>query len=199
MFGRSVAASTAVCRTRVRTDETAVRHRRCPNHEVVRLNRDGSKPCAVMGIQVRPAGPADGPSLDIVRQQAMEAAYAERYDREAVADVVATPPTAQASWLAEDRYVALVGETPVTPAGYAVGDPVDGRLAALYVAPDYQGRGYGTTLLEAIETRLREAEVATLVVDAPAAAGSFFTERGFEQTGTDPAAAIPTVTLEKQL
>lgn len=146
---------------------------------------------------LRAARPADRPALEIVRQQAIEAAYAERYERDAVAAWVATPEAALAKWIDDDRFVVLVAETDVTQVGYAVGDRSSGRIEAIYVAPDYGRRGYGTALLEAIEARCAAAGASTLTVDAPAPVAAFFREQGFDRHGGPSDEPIPRVRLEK--
>lgn len=152
-----------------------------------------------MDARLRPAVPADRPSLEIIRQQAVEAAYEDRYDQQTVAEWVTTPDVALASRIEDDQSVAVVAETAVTQVGFAVADVESGRLVAIYVSPDYERRGHGTALLEAVAERLREAGVETMTVDAPEAVAPFFRQHGFDPADPAPDAPVPAVRMSKPL
>jgi ribosomal-protein-alanine N-acetyltransferase len=75
-----------------------------------------------------------------------------------------------------------------TPVGYALavtdGDDEAGYLAELAVAPDHQGEGHGSALLDALADRLRGSDVSELRVavrEVDGAARAFYRERGFER------------------
>lgn len=133
-----------------------------------------------MAIEVRRAVPGDVPSLEIIRRQAIEATYSAHYPREAYADLVATPDPDLPTWIESDRYVVVVGETPVTPASFAACDRRDGELLAMCTAPDYEGRGYASRLLCELIDSLSETDVEFLSVWAPDPVRPFFRENGFE-------------------
>ncbi|WP_436911677.1 GNAT family N-acetyltransferase [Halosimplex marinum] len=74
------------------------------------------------------------------------------------------------------------------PVGYALavtdGDDEAGYLAELAVAPDHQGEGYGSALVDALVDRLRESdadELRVTVREVDGAAREFYRERGFER------------------
>ncbi|MFB6150853.1 MAG: GNAT family N-acetyltransferase [Haloarculaceae archaeon] len=72
----------------------------------------------VLRPEIRQARRDDAPTLDVLRRQAVEAAFGDAYDRGAVADVVASASTDLETWTGDDRYEVLVVETDVTPVGY---------------------------------------------------------------------------------
>lgn len=150
-----------------------------------------------MSVTLRLATPADRPALEIIRRQAIEAAYSGSYERERFADLVARPDPDLLEWLRDDRYLALLAETPVTPVGYAVCDREGGELLALYVSPDYEDRGHASKLLERLEAEL--SAVATMTVWAPEPSVPFFRARGFATTGEARGGDIPRERLEKSL
>ncbi|MDR8390341.1 GNAT family N-acetyltransferase [Aliifodinibius sp. S!AR15-10] len=55
----------------------------------------------------------------------------------------------------------------------------DGHIDCFYIHRDYQRRGVGRTLYQALETRAREWHVPSLKVEASITALSFFREMGF--------------------
>lgn len=55
----------------------------------------------------------------------------------------------------------------------------DGLLDHLYVHKDWQGKGVGKLLVQAIENKARELNLKTIVTDASITAKSFFEKMGF--------------------
>lgn len=152
-----------------------------------------------MAAIVRSATLADRPALEIIRRQAIEASLSERYDRGRFAALVAEPDAELAEWLETDRYLALVVETSVTPVAYAVGDLQAGELLALYTAPDYQGRGYATQLLERIQERMAASAAPSLDVWTLEPAVDFFRASGFVTADERTESPVPRVRLRKHL
>lgn len=152
-----------------------------------------------MSATVRPATLADRPALEIIRRQAIEASWSDRYDRERFADLVAAPDAELAEWLGRNRYLSLVVETSVTPVAYAVCDLETGELLALYTAPDYERRGYATRLLERIQDCVAASTGSSLEVWTPEPAADFFRENGFVTVDERAESPIPRVRLRKHL
>ena len=164
------------------------------------ISAPASCPLAGMPVTVRPATPADRPALEIVRRQALEAALSGRYDRGAFAELVAEPEAELETWLSSDRFSAVVAETAVTPAAFAVGDRRTGEVVAVYTAPDYERRGYATRALERVEQGARSAGLEELTVWTPEPSVGFFTAAGFEpEEGRRVVAGVPHVRLWKAL
>lgn len=136
-----------------------------------------------MSATIRTMTEADRPAVEIVRRQAIEDAYSDRYDRSLVAEQVAAPESALSIWGTAERSIALVAETAVTIVSYGVLDAQNRELLALYTVPDYQNRGYATEILRALMARARKAGCSCVIVWAPEPSVAFFTHCGFEPTG----------------
>lgn len=134
-----------------------------------------------MTSRLRPATPADVPSLQVVRQQALEAGFSAHYPRSAFADLVAVPDDRLAGWIRTDGVVVLVAETDVTAVGFGAYDTQTARVLALYTAPEYQGRGCASAILDRFERRARDDGRPRLRATAPLNALGFFERRGFER------------------
>lgn len=135
-----------------------------------------------MGVRIRTATPADFPILEIIRRQAVEAAYADVYDRVLYADKVAKPDEHLATWVESEEHLTLVAESDITPVAYLVIDRTTGQLLHLYTSPDYVRRGYASELINKIESTLADSGVAKLWAWSPIPALEFFTKVGFTRT-----------------
>jgi len=132
------------------------------------------------GRRVREGRAADMPAL-----RAVQAAVLAEPWEELLAVAVDGPPILLVA-TATDPGTAT-GDA-ATPVGYALavtdGDDDAGYLAELAVAPDHQGAGHGSALLDALVDRLRESGVGELRVtvrEVDEAARAFYRERGFER------------------
>ncbi|GGN84788.1 MULTISPECIES: GNAT family N-acetyltransferase [Haloarcula] len=135
-------------------------------------------------MNVREATAADVPALDVIRRQAIEAAFTGEYDRAVFADLVASPDDRLPEWVADPAWVVLVVESEVTAVGYGAVNTETGELGALYTAPDHEGSGCGSTLLEQLERRACEAGRDRLRAATPRTAVGFFERHGFERGET---------------
>lgn len=132
-----------------------------------------------MGVEIRHATPADYPVLEVVRRQAIEASYADVYDRADYATDVATPVQELDSWIESPDHLTLVAESDVTPVAYLAGDLRSGQLLHLYTSPDYARRGYASQLVDAAVTK---TEMPNVWAWCPKPALEFFTTIGFART-----------------
>jgi putative acetyltransferase len=79
------------------------------------------------------------------------------------------------------RLKIWVAEVDACIAGWAA---IDGdRLEGMYVDPAFAGKGFGTGLLELVESRMRAAGLASISADASANAEHFYLQRGYEPAG----------------
>ena len=151
-----------------------------------------------MGIEIREATLGDGPSLEIVRRQAIEASFSDAYSRSEYADIVASPDPNLHSWIESEAVLVLVAESPVTPVSFAVLDRNNAELHGIYTSPDYRRRGYATALLDEIESRV-STEIDSISVWAPKPARPFFRAVGFDGTKEQKGEAIVRIRMTKSL
>lgn len=126
-------------------------------------------------IAIRPMELRD---VDSVMAIAAGLAYAPRWDR----------ATYEAALGSNDRRIALVAEMSAAMIGFAVASLVipDAELETIGIATEWQGKGVGRQLLEALVQALRERGVTKVMLevrDSNAAAQGFYRSHGFEESG----------------
>ncbi|PSP57424.1 N-acetyltransferase [Halobacteriales archaeon QS_1_67_19] len=139
-----------------------------------------------MGVEIRPAVPADATGIRRVARETWHATYDEIIGSEAVDTVVDEWYAIEGLEASMDRADGrfLVGVTGGDVVGFAQGvldDPAD--LPRIYVAPDRWGEGLGSALLDRIEGWLRAegADRLRLSVAADNEIGNaFYEKRGYE-------------------
>lgn len=152
-----------------------------------------------MEVTIRDAEPGDASSLDILRAQALKAAFEDEYDRKTVGDLVATVDEELPTWIDDDRYLVAVAETEVTPVSYAVLDRQDGTLLTIVTSPDYGREGFGSAVLSHIESAAGEHGHESLSTTAPRSAMPFFDANGFERLETAEWHGLPGIRLRKPI
>jgi ribosomal-protein-alanine N-acetyltransferase len=127
----------------------------------------------------------EGRSTDLPALRAIQAAVLAEPWEELLAVAVDGPPILL---VATPRGPATATSDTATPVGYALavtdGDDDAGYLAELAVAPDAQGEGHGSALVDALVERLRESGVTELRVtvrEVDETARAFYRDRGFER------------------
>ncbi|ELZ23536.1 Pab N-terminal acetyltransferase [Halosimplex carlsbadense 2-9-1] len=127
----------------------------------------------------------EGRSADVPPLRAIQAAVLAEPWEELLAVAADGPPILL---VATPAGAATGTGDATTPVGYALavtdGDDDAGYLAELAVAPDHQGEGHGSALLDALVDRLRESGVRKLRVtvrEVDEDARTFYRERGFER------------------
>jgi GNAT superfamily N-acetyltransferase len=89
------------------------------------------------------------------------------------------------AWFLDNGPIWVWQEPDGVVAGFSAGDPRDGWVWALFVAPGHEGKGIGRTLLQAACDRLRESghAVATLSTDPGTRAERHYRAAGWTVTG----------------
>ncbi|MEZ0067080.1 GNAT superfamily N-acetyltransferase [Streptacidiphilus sp. MAP12-20] len=87
----------------------------------------------------------------------------------------------------------VVAERDGSILGFATleGDPPEGALGMLFVAPDAIGQGVGRRLYEHALAAARELGFVRLTIDADPNAEAFYRAMGAEFVGTTPSESIP--------
>ncbi len=149
-----------------------------------------------MGDTLRNARRTDLAALEIVRRQAIEAAFADEFDRSTYADSVAMPSSELSGWIGDEEVAVLLLETAVTPVAFGAADRGAGIVLALYTAPDYWRRGYGSTVLAGLENELRTGN-DEIVANVPVTAPGFFEANGYRVLAGVDGEEIPHVECRK--
>jgi GNAT superfamily N-acetyltransferase len=93
---------------------------------------------------------------------------------------------ADIAWFLDHGPIWVWEEANGAVAGFSAGDPRDGWVWALFVAPGYEGKGIGRALLKAACDRLREAghNIATLSTEPGTRAERHYRADGWTTTGS---------------
>lgn len=133
-----------------------------------------------MSTTVRRATVDDVPALQIVRRQSVESNFTDVYDRNRFADLVAYDSRDLKHWIEAENFSVMMMETDITPVSYGACDRDNGTITALYTAPEYEGEGRATELLQRMEEILIDSGHETAEVTVPLPGFSFFQDRGYE-------------------
>jgi len=129
-----------------------------------------------MEVEIRRATAGDAETAYEIVLRALRETNARDYPASVIDRLVLTLPEGVASKLAEwHAYVAVVD-------GRIVGTgSLNGKtVRAVFVHPDYQGRGIGTKLMDAVENAANVQSVDTLTVQSSITAQPFYAKRGFK-------------------
>jgi GNAT superfamily N-acetyltransferase len=148
-----------------------------------------------MEIVIRPATAADAEAIHKIVLQALRETNARDYPPSVIDRLVLTLPDKVAShltiWCA---FVALV-DGQVVGTGSLNGQTV----SAVYVHPDYQGRGIGTKLMDAVENAATAQSQGTLSVQSSVTAKPFYNRRGFRVVQERAFGEEPTIVMSKDI
>jgi GNAT superfamily N-acetyltransferase len=147
--------------------------------------------------QVRPFVPADAEAVATVIATTMRESNARDYPRAQLEALVGyfTPAKLRQLGAERDCFVALVE-------GRVIGTAAreGARLVTFFVLPDWQGRGVGAALLDAVERAARAAGIAELAVAASLTGAGFYRRHGYRETHVvHEGPAAPQVALVKAL
>ena len=109
--------------------------------------------------------------------------------RDSVRENILSDPSrvtpADIAWFLDHGPIWVWQEPDGGVAGFSAGDPRDGWIWALFVAPGHEGKGIGRALLKAACDRLREAghNTATLSTEPDSRAERHYRADGWTATG----------------
>jgi N-acetylglutamate synthase-like GNAT family acetyltransferase len=127
-------------------------------------------------VEIRRATAGDAEAVYEIVLRSLRETNARDYPASVIDRLVLTLPEGVASKLEEwHAYVAVVH-------GRIVGTgSLNGKtVRAVFVHPDYQGRGIGTKLMDAVENAASVQSVDTLTVQSSITAQPFYAKRGFK-------------------
>jgi len=127
-------------------------------------------------VEIRRATAGDAEAVYEIVLRSLRETNARDYPASVIDRLVLTLPEGVASKLEEwHAYVAVVH-------GRIVGTgSLNGKtVRAVFVHPDYQGRGIGTKLMDAVENAANVQSVDTLTVQSSITAQPFYAKRGFK-------------------
>jgi GNAT superfamily N-acetyltransferase len=127
-------------------------------------------------LEIRRATAADAEAVYEIVLQALRETNARDYPASVIDRLVLTLPKGVASKLEEwHAYVAVVDGRII-----GTGSLNGSTVRAVFVHPDYQGRGIGTKLMNAVENAADVQSVNTLSVQSSITAQPFYAKRGFK-------------------
>lgn len=145
-------------------------------------------------MTIQPATADQMPTLRDVRDRAAQAGCRAVYSAAQLAAWLARPlPEKMAKLIALDcvRIAVADGET----IGYGALDPTSCEIEAVFVLPEYAGRGIGRVLLTALEAIAAAKGIASLRLSASLNAVNFYRSAGYVETTRGEFALIDGLSL----
>lgn len=146
-------------------------------------------------IVIRQATAADAPAVHGIVALALRETNARDYPPSVITRLILTLPDKVASnletWCA---FVAIVDGQVV-----GTGSLNGATVSSVYVHPDYQGRGIGAALMDAVEAVANVRSVEALTVQSSVTAKPFYTRRGFKLVREGFFGEEPTIVMSKDI
>lgn len=153
-------------------------------------------------VTVRTASPGDRARIRECHVAAIRAHGPEAYDERQVAAWAEKGDPVEDYPVEDDGHYLVVAELPndglegpdvdidASVVGYGHLVPTESEVRAVYVHPDAGGRGVGTAILTALESRARDLRLDELVLWASLNAVGFYERAGYERAGLDTYSTI---------
>jgi GNAT superfamily N-acetyltransferase len=136
-----------------------------------------------LSLVIRPPQSKDAEAIVHIHFAAVHHISSEFYPPALLEAWSPTPNASRYEWMrgmiGSPANAVLVAEIELTLSGFAIYTPETGFIRALYVAPEFSGRGVGKTLLSFIEKQLAQAGVHTATLNASLNAVEFYRRAGF--------------------
>lgn len=158
------------------------------------------------GIALRAARLADAEAIATIHARAIRVSAASYYSEDELDAWVGrmTAATCAEAMRSRSMLVAVTREVPPRVVGFAQLHPEEAVVEAIYVDPEFERRGIGRALAQALESVARTFELPWLVADASLNAVPFYRALGFRQVALDrhqpaPGVHLACVVMEKKL
>lgn len=141
-------------------------------------------------VTVRPATPGDRSRIRECHVAAIRARGPEAYDDRQVAAWADKGDPVDDYPVEDDGHYLVVAERSDADSerevvGYGHLVPTEAEVRAVYVHPDACGRGVGTAVLDALESRARDLRLDDLTLWASLNAVGFYEQAGYERAGRE--------------
>jgi putative acetyltransferase len=133
-------------------------------------------------FEIRLANPRDAEAIYNVHRRSVSALCGTAYSESQLA-VWSELRTARDYGRSIEKAHVLVAESPWEVIGFAVLGCKSGELHALYVHPEWTGRGVGGRLLTAVEARALELGHSVVTLNATLNAVTFYEAQGYTALG----------------
>lgn len=150
---------------------------------------------------LRRATPTDAIAIAAVGTETWHDTYDDIMGHDTVTDLTDDwyDPATIRDYFENDTFAAYVYERNDEVIGYAYSRPAADndnvwRLPAVYVCPDAQGNGIGTTLVERVEADARQADcsrISLIVLASNDQARAFYEARGYERVDESDDPTVP--------
>jgi GNAT superfamily N-acetyltransferase len=145
---------------------------------------------------IRQFKPEDGASVSNLIRRTIRISNSTDYPPEVLAPLLEyySPENIVQINLGRTCLVALVGENIVGTAALE-----KNKLSSFFVAPEFQGKGIGKILLQAIERVARKQGVFTINLDSSVTAAAFYEKMNYRKIKSKKGQAGAVVEMEKTL
>lgn len=135
-------------------------------------------PWIIQVLKIRKATQSDVESISVVHQTAVRAIGRGTYRDEEI-DSWAQPKDLETYKRLIDERDFFVAEEDDNIKGFAILDPANALIEAVYVSPDQGRRGIGLKLMRKLEERARELQLHELRLNSSLNAVSFYERAGY--------------------
>lgn len=158
------------------------------------------------GIALRAARRADAEAIVSIHTRAVRISAASHYSEDEIDTWVSRMTVASCVEAMQSRsmLVAVTRDAESRVVGFGQLHPQEGVVEAIYIEPDYERRGIGRALAQALEAVAQKCDLRWLVADASLNAVPFYLALGFRRVALDrhepaPGIHIACVVMEKEL
>lgn len=154
-------------------------------------------------VTFRLADSADAEGIWAVRADAIRCGCRDHYPPDLIGQWASAPmPASLPTRIEDDKFIVALSDSRIV--GFAGLKRADREVDAVFVAPEFSGRGIGSNLLRRVEEQAVESGIAVLSLDASLNAADFYEAAGYRRIGdgrhaTSSNLMIACIRMEKAL